>query len=73
MGARPRGLTELSESALRALVKLLLVKSVLQVGDPEPYLELQRAGYAYRVASVFNGFVFNEDNRGAILKKLGLT
>jgi hypothetical protein len=65
-------LDDLSRPALRALVKLLLVPGTLSAGNPGPYLELQRRGYAYRVASVRNGFVFNEDNRSAILRAIGL-
>ena len=65
-------LDTLSPGALRALVKLLLARRTLTVHQPEPYLELQRSGYAYRVASVRNSFVFNEDNRDAILEMLHL-
>lgn len=70
---RPRPIENLSPSALRSLVKLLLARQTLMVTSPAPYTELQRAGYAYRVTSVRNGFVFNEDNRDAIMRQLRLT
>lgn len=66
-------LSDLSPEALLALVKLLLAKSTLRVSRPAPYVELQRAGYAYRVASVPGGFVFNEDRRAEIVELAGLS
>lgn len=69
---KPLPLESFSVRALRALVKLLLVRGTVQVSNPTPYVELQEAGWAYRVASVRGGFVFNEDNREAIEKELRL-
>lgn len=65
-------LEDLSTDALRALVKLLLVRGTLSVSNPMPYVELQQGGYAYRVASVRNGFIFNADNEERIKKLLRL-
>jgi len=69
---KPAPLEDLSPEALRALVKLLLASGTLSVSRAAPYVELQRAGWAYRVASVPNGFVFNDDNRQEILQMLHL-
>jgi len=63
----------LSEKALIALVKLTITGRTLVVSNTAPYEELQRAGYAYRVASIRNGFVFNEDNRKEMIQALGLS
>lgn len=65
-------LDELSKPALRALVKLLVSRRVLSVSNPTPYVELWNGGWAYRVASVPNGFVVNDDNMPQIKRMLHL-
>lgn len=75
-GRTLKPIQSLSKSALVALVKLAVAGKVLCTGNPKPYEEVWKAGYAYRVGlGARDGrfcFTFNEDNRKKILVALGL-